>query len=121
MKKVLIIEDEKFIGELYSKALTDAGYQVVVVETGDEGLRQALAGEFDIILLDIMVPGLLGIDVLKKIKQEHPEIKSKVIITTNLENSEDTRKSIEKDADGYLIKAEVSPNDLVAFLDQIKI
>ena len=97
------------------------GYQVVVVETGDEGLEQALSGGFDIILLDIMIPGLLGIDVLKKIKQDHPEIKSKVIITTNLENSEDTRKSIEKDADGYLIKAEVSPNDLVAFLDQIKV
>ncbi|OGL31276.1 hypothetical protein A3F37_02825 [Candidatus Saccharibacteria bacterium RIFCSPHIGHO2_12_FULL_41_12] len=121
MKKVLIVEDEKFIGELYSRALIDGGYEVVIVETGDEGLTLALNGEFDIILLDIMVPGLLGIDFLKKIKLEHPEIKSKIIITTNLENSEDTRKSIEKDADGYLIKAEVSPSELVTFLDQVEI
>lgn len=120
MKKVLIIEDEKFIGELYSKALQDHGYSVVVVSTGDEGYEQALKGGFDIILLDIMIPGLLGIDVLKKIKHEHPEIKSKVIITTNLQNSQETIESLEKDADGYLIKAEVSPNELVEFLNQIE-
>ena len=57
----------------------------------------------------------------KKIKYEHPEIKSKIIIATNLEHDEETRKSIEKDADGYLIKAEITPVELAGFIDQIEI
>lgn len=120
-KKILIIEDEKFIGELYKRALLQAGYMVTVAESGDKGLGEALTGKFDIILLDIMVPGILGVDILKKIKYEHPEIKSKIIIATNLEHDEETRKSIEKDADGYLIKAEITPVELAGFIDQIEI
>ena len=121
-RKVLIIEDEHFIGELYTRALTKGGYQVTVVKDGNEGLKTAETNQYDIILLDLMVPNLTGIEILRKLRAPGhvPLIHSKIIITTNLEQRDDVRADIERQADGYLVKAELTPHQLVDFLDTIK-
>jgi DNA-binding response OmpR family regulator len=119
-KKVLCIEDEHFISELYTRALKKAGYEVTVSADGAEGLSKAKTGEFDIVLLDIMLPNLIGTDVLKQLKDPALGLKSKVVITTNLEQKEDARQAIEKQADGYIVKAEVTPKQLVAFLQHFE-
>lgn len=120
-RKILCIEDEYFIGELYTRAMRKAGYDVTVIVDGAQGLLQAQTNQFDIILLDLMVPTMTGIEVLKHLrnKEETPSLKAKIIITTNLEQKEETRQAIESQADGYLIKAEVTPKQLVAILDSI--
>lgn len=118
-RKVLCIEDEQFIGELYKRALTKGGYDVTVIPSGDKGLDAAKTNAYDIILLDIMIPGMLGVDVLLDLRQTMPNLKAKVIVTTNLEQDEKTREAVEKQADGYIIKAEITPRQLVGFLDQI--
>lgn len=119
-KKVLCIEDERFITELYKRALTKAGYSVTAVTDGDKGLAQARTNSFDVILLDIMIPQVLGIDILRKLRSEMPNLKAKIIITTNLEQDDKTREAIEREADGYLIKAEITPRQLVEFLGNLK-
>lgn len=119
-RKVLIIEDEYFIGELYIRALKKAGYDVVLAVDGKDGLEKALSDEFDVILLDIMVPTITGNDILDKLRQREPAIHGRVIITTNLEQSEETKKQLEEQADGYLIKAEITPKQLVGFVDNIR-
>lgn len=118
-KSLLVIEDEHFISELYSRALKKAGYDVVIMMSGEDGLRAALQRQFDLVLLDILVPGLSGMDVLEKIRENDKQIKNhtKVIITTNLDQDESTRKKLEHTADGYLIKAEMTPNELVKIVD----
>jgi CheY-like chemotaxis protein len=121
-RKILCIEDEHFIGELYSRALTKAGYQVTLVADGKEALQIAQTNEFDIILLDLMVPNVTGIEILRSLRgpeQKNP-IKAKIIITTNLEQREDVRADIEHQADGYLVKAAMTPHELVDFLDTVK-
>ncbi len=118
-KKVLCIEDEHFINELYERALSKAGYQVSVAMDGEEGLKKALTDEFDIILLDIMVPNMIGTEILKRLRKEKPDLKAKVIITTNLELSEENRAAIEAEADGYVVKAELTPRQMAEFLGQI--
>ncbi len=118
-KTILCIEDEHFISELYERALTKAGHSVKVIFDGIEGLKEASTNKYDIILLDIMVPGILGVEVLRQLRAQVPDLKAKVIITTNLEQSEETRKEIEQQADGYLIKAEITPKQLVTFLEQL--
>lgn len=120
-KRVLCIEDEHFIGELYSRALKKAGYDTTVVIDGEQGLKEAQTDSYDIILLDIMVPNLIGIDILQRLRDSNltPHLKAKIIITTNLEQSEENRAEIEKQADGYLIKAEITPKQLVEFLKDI--
>ena len=119
-RKVLFIEDELFIGELYTRALTKANYQVKIIKDGEEGYKEAATDTYDIILLDLMLPNMLGLDILKRLRTEKPNLKAKIIITTNLEQSKDHRQAIENEADGYLIKAEVTPRQLVEFLGNIK-
>lgn len=119
-KRVLAIEDEHFINELYTRALTKAGYQVKTVIDGEEGLREAKTNQYDIILLDIMVPNLIGTDILKRLRTDMPDLKAKVIITTNLELGEEDRTRVENQADGYIVKADLTPRQLAEFLQQIK-
>ncbi len=119
--KVLCVEDEHFITELYTRALVKAGYEVKVIFDGAEGLAAAKTDAYDIVLLDIMLPNMTGVEVLRRLREEVPHLRAKVIITTNLEQREETRKLIEKQADGYLIKAEITPRQLVGFLKDLKV
>lgn len=119
--KVLCVEDEEFISELYNRALTREGYDVAIVRSGSEGLEEAKKNIYDIMLLDIMVPDILGVDIMRRLRHETPNLKTKIIITTNLEQDEQTRAAIEKEADGYLIKADVTPKQLVNFLNHLKL
>jgi DNA-binding response OmpR family regulator len=121
-KKILLIEDERFIGELYERALTKAGYAITVISDGSEGLKAAQTNQYDIILLDLMIPNLTGIEILRILRdrEQTPELKAKVIIATNLEQREDIRADIEKQADGYIVKADLTPKELVEVLGHIK-
>jgi DNA-binding response OmpR family regulator len=121
-KKVLCIEDEQFISELYVRALTKAGYEVTVEIDGKRGLDLAQTNRFNIILLDLMIPTITGIEVLRQLRgpEASKQLRSKIIITTNLEQREDIRADIEKQADGYLVKAEITPHELVDFLNTIQ-
>jgi len=120
-RKVLIIEDEHFISELYVRALTRAGYEVTVEIDGQKGLELAKTDQYDIILLDLMIPTITGIEVLRQLRgQGAPKLKAKIVITTNLEQREELRADIEAQADAYLVKAEITPRELVEFLNTIK-
>lgn len=121
-KKILCIEDEHFISELYVRALTRAGYDVTVEVDGQRGLELAQTNQYDIVLLDLMIPSITGIEVLRHLRNpaETPKLKAKVIITTNLEQRDDIREDIEKQADGYIVKAEITPHELVALVDSIR-
>ena len=120
-KKVLCIEDEHFIGELYARALTKAGYDIVVEPDGLKGLQLAQSNQFDIILLDLMIPTMTGTEILLKLRDtaETPQLRAKIIITTNLEQRDEVRNEIEKQADGYIVKAEITPRELVEFLSHL--
>jgi len=120
--KVLCVEDEFFIGELYERALKKAGYQVTNALNGNDGLKLAQTDQYDIILLDLMMPGLTGIEILRVLRDpsKTPKLHGKIIITTNLVQDDTVREEIEKQADGYLIKADITPKELVGFLEQLK-
>ncbi|HET8709437.1 MAG TPA: response regulator [Candidatus Saccharimonadales bacterium] len=121
-KRVLCIEDEHFISELYVRALTKAGFQVDVEFDGAAGLHKAQTDAYDIILLDLMVPTMTGIDILRTLRDptKTPHLKAKIIITTNLEQRDEIRADIESQADGYLVKAEITPNELAGILSQLQ-
>ncbi|MBA3758139.1 response regulator [Candidatus Saccharibacteria bacterium] len=122
-KKVLCIEDEHFISELYERALTKAGYQVNTVVDGIAGLAEAQTDRYDIILLDIMLPNMSGLEILHELRDggKTPDLKAKIIITTNLDQGEEGRASVETKADGYVVKAEATPKQLVEFLQQLAV
>lgn len=118
-KKVLCIEDENFISELYARALRKVGYDVTTLLSGDDGLNAAKSDEYDIILLDLMIPGITGFEVLRQLNNLPQKLKAKIIITTNLDQEDDSRAEIERMADGYLIKAELTPRQLVQIVNDI--
>lgn len=120
-KSILCIEDEQFIGELYARALNKAGYQVTVIADGVKALEAAQTNSYDIILLDLMIPNLTGIEILRSLRNPArvPPIRAKIIIITNLEQREEVRADIEKQADGYLVKAEMTPSELVKFIQRL--
>lgn len=120
-KKILIVEDELFIGELYTRALARAGYEPTVEVDGIKALALAKTDAYDIILLDLMIPNMTGMDILNHLRDtsETPRLHGKVIITTNLEQREEQRAAIERLADGYLIKANITPSELVGLLRDV--
>lgn len=122
-KTILCIEDEHFISELYSRALRKAGYEVDVEIDGLKGLQAAQTDKYDVILLDLMIPTMTGVEVLRDLRDpaKTPKLHSKIIITTNLEQRDDVRADIESQADGYLVKAEITPRELVEFLSHLDI
>lgn len=122
-KKILCIEDEHFISELYARSLTRAGYEVTIEVDGARGLTLAQTDQYDIILLDLMIPTVTGIELLHKLRDPSatPHLRAKVIITTNLEQREDIRAEIERQADGYIIKAAITPRELVDTINHVKL
>ncbi len=120
-KKLLCIEDEYFIGALYTRTLERAGYDVTLVQDGQKGLKEAQTDKYDIILLDLMLASLSGMEILQILRDpsQIPHLRAKIIITTNLEQQGKVRANIESQADAYLIKAAITPRQLVEFLSQI--
>lgn len=119
--KVLCVEDEFFISELYDRALRKAGYEVTTALNGSDGLKLAQTDRYDIILLDLMVPGVSGMEIMKILRDptQTPNLHSRIVITTNLVQDDEARKQIEAQADGYIIKADITPNELVTFLGKL--
>ena len=110
-KKILCIEDDHFISELYVRALEHEGFEVETAISGPEGLEKATSGDYDVIIIDIMLPDMLGTDVFPQIKQSTP--KSKLVIATNLDLEDEKREKLQSQVDAYVIKADITPGKLV--------
>lgn len=112
-KKVLLIEDEFFISDLYKHILDDAGIRVETAEDGQDGLQKAKEKWVGLILLDIMLPGLNGIEVLRKLKSDATTSSIPVVLLTNLGQSSVVKLAFDLGAQGYLLKIRTSPQALV--------
>lgn len=100
--QILIIEDEFKLADVVASRLRKERYNVDIVEDGKDGLYQALTGIYDLIILDVMLPGMDGFEILKNIR-EH-KIESKVIMLTAKTMLEDKLNGFEKGANDYLTK-----------------
>ena len=117
---VLCIEDDRFIGEMYVRSLKKAGYDVDWVVDGNDGLITARNKQYDLILLDVMLPERRGTDILTALRGEEDLIpNSKVIVMTNFEQDEASRAAMQAHADGYLIPAEITPKKLIEIIGQL--
>jgi CheY-like chemotaxis protein len=114
MKKILIAEDDFFIRDIYSKAFTVAGYDVEVAEDGAEALEKIKKQPYSMILLDIMMPKMTGIDVLKAVRAfENSTKDTPIFIITNLGQQGTIEEAFKMGMDGYIIKSQVTPQQIV--------
>ncbi|OGE27750.1 hypothetical protein A2772_00680 [Candidatus Daviesbacteria bacterium RIFCSPHIGHO2_01_FULL_38_8b] len=112
-KKILLVEDEDFIRELYARQLTKAGFLVKSVADGQAGLDALKNEQFNLLLLDIMLPGMNGLQLLREFKTQNPNSPMITILLTNLGQEAVIKEGFELGAQAYLIKASYTPDQVV--------
>lgn len=112
-KKILLVEDEDFIRDLYVRQLTKAGFLVKSAVDGQTGLDMLRAETFDLLLLDIMLPGINGLQLLREFKTQNPNSPMITILLTNLGQEAVIKEGFELGAQAYLIKASYTPDQVV--------
>ncbi|MCM3663127.1 response regulator transcription factor [Mesobacillus subterraneus] len=110
MKRILIVEDEKSIAELERDYLEINGFTADIAYAGDEGLRLALSGEYDFILLDVMLPNIDGFEVCKTIRKTKDV---PIMLVSAKKEDIDKIRAFGLGADDYVVKP-FSPNELIA-------
>ena len=119
MKKVLIVDDDRYIRELYEELLKSEGYTVETAVDGEDGLNKISAGGYDLILLDVMMPKIDGFGVLVKLDETHPQSPNgPVVILTNLANDPIISQALKKGAVDCFIKSDHTPADLLALVQK---
>lgn len=113
MTKVLLVEDEAAIRELYADMLTEAGYEVMEAEDGLEAWQKIIEKGWDVLLLDIMLPKLDGIEILKKMQADESLRYKVVIMLSNLEDPTVQKTCKDLGAQDFLVKSSIVPQDVV--------
>jgi len=119
MRKILLIEDDYYIGDIYERAFTNGGYQVEKALDGEAGLEKTKSNLYDVILLDIMLPKMNGIDVLRQLRAPNSStVQTPIFMTTNLGQDNIIKEAFKIGADGYFIKAQLHPENLVGEINK---
>lgn len=117
---VLCIEDDRFIGEMYVRALKQEGYEVDWVLSGTDGLAAAKSKKYDYILLDIMLPEKKGDAIIHELRGENDLIPdTKVLVLTNFDQEDAARVALQEKVQAYLIKADLTPRKLIEFIKEL--
>jgi DNA-binding response OmpR family regulator len=118
-QKILVIEDDKFLRKLLIDRLGEEGYFVDGAIDGEEGLKKAKSEKFDLILLDLILPGMDGFEVLSSLKSEKDFEKIPVLILSNLGQREEIEKGLKLGAIDYIIKAHFTLDEIVEKVKKI--
>lgn len=119
MAKILIIEDDKFLRELIARKLLKEGYQIVEAIDGEEGLKKVKEEMPDLVLLDLILPGIDGFEVLAKMKDEPKISLIPVLILSNLGQKDEIEKGLKLGAVDFLVKAHFTPEEIVEKIKNI--
>jgi CheY-like chemotaxis protein len=116
--KILLVEDDRFLRELMSQKLVKMGYDLVAAVDGEEGVEQAKSEKPEIILLDIMLPGIDGFGVLTQVKADPSTADIPVIMLSNLGQREDIDRALKLGATDFLVKAHFTPQEIIDKIEQ---
>lgn len=114
-KQILLVEDDPLLVNLYKEKFENEGFGLLVAEDGEAGLELALDKKetVDIVILDLLLPKMSGIEILSELKKVPEYEKIPIIVLTNMSRQEENRKALELGAKEYLIKADLTPSQLV--------
>jgi DNA-binding response OmpR family regulator len=119
MAKILIVEDDRFLRELIARKLRNEGYEVLEAVDGEEGLKRIKEEKPDLVLLDLILPGIDGFEVLAKAKEDPDTAQIPVIILSNLGQREEIERGLKLGAIDYLIKAHFTPGEIIEKIKNI--
>jgi DNA-binding response OmpR family regulator len=119
MKKILIVEDDKFLRELIVQKLVKEGYETSEAIDGEQGIKKIKEEKPDIVLLDLILPGIDGFEVLSQKKEDANVAQIPVIVLSNLGQKEDVERGLKLGAVDYLIKAHFTPGEIIEKIKNI--
>ena len=114
MKRILFIEDESALQKTFTDILKSEGFEVISALDGETGLNLIKKDKPDLVLLDLILPKIHGLDVLKKMKEDEITKNIPVIVLTNVESIEEIDKALELGATTYLVKSDYSLEEVIA-------
>lgn len=113
-KKILIVEDDQFLREFYQELLTTEGYFIDVAADGEIGLAKMQSNEYNLVLLDLMLPKKDGVQILRDLKKSPPKSPNiTIVILTNLGQDVVIKECFDLGANGYLIKSALNPDQVL--------
>lgn len=118
-QRIIIVEDENFMASLMTSVLEKAGFSVELATDGEEGLQKIEKTLPDLILLDLVLPGINGFELLEKLKKEKRTEKIPVIIVSNLGTPDEIQKGLKAGANAFLTKTHILPKDLVGKVKEV--
>ena len=114
MQKIFVVEDDRFLRELITEELAREGFSVGSAVDGEEALEKITQQKPDLVLLDLILPGIDGYEVLKRMKDSPATLKIPVVILSNLGQKENFDKGMGLGAIDYLIKSNFTPREIIA-------
>jgi len=112
-KSILLVDDDLTLREMYSERLKAEGFSVETAKDGEEALQKAADLHPNVILLDVMMPKINGLDVLKKLREQDDTKDTAVIVLTALIQDREKMESITRGADDYIVKSETMPGEVI--------
>jgi CheY-like chemotaxis protein len=119
MAKILIVEDDPLMSRLYDKIFKFEGYEVELAVDGEDGLAKVKAGKPTLVLLDVMMPKMNGLQVLEQLKADPTTKAIPVIMLTNLAGQQDAETALSKGAVKYLVKSEYEPKQIANMVKEV--
>ncbi len=112
--KILLVDDDSFLRDMYATKFSELKFDIDVSETAEGALAKLHEGKYDVVLLDMIMPGITGVELLKKIKEEKIGGNPICIMLSNQSEESDRAAALAAGAVGYIVKAELIPSEVVA-------
>jgi CheY-like chemotaxis protein len=111
--KILLVDDDAFLRDMYATKFGEHGHTVVVASTGEQALNCLEKDQYDVVLMDMIMPGMTGVELLRKIEDLKLEKKPVSIVLSNQGEHQDIEAAKQAGAIGYIVKAEMIPSEVV--------
>lgn len=117
---ILLVDDDSFLRDLYATKFKESGHEVDTAKNGEEGLEKIKDNNYDAVLLDMVMPGIDGLEFLESaVQAKNAEAQTKFIVLTNQSEDSDKAAAEKSGAHGYIVKAESIPSDVVKKVESI--
>lgn len=111
--KILLVDDDAFLRDMYATKFSELKFIIDVAETAERALAKLREQKYDVVLMDMIMPGMTGVDLLKQLKAEKIGGDPICIMLSNQSEPSDREAALEAGAVGYIVKAELIPSEVV--------
>ena len=117
---ILLVDDDSFLRDMYATKFVESGHEVDAAQNGEEAIKKLQGGTFDVVLLDMVMPGMTGLQFLEQAAKDKKNSKTRFVVLSNQGEEKEKDLARKAGAVGYIIKAESIPSDVVKKVEAMK-